>query len=47
MCGEHMRMAERQMTDRLPGTDEVKATAVAEWMCPECDYFEEDDDTDG
>ena len=46
MCGERMRLIERQLTDRIAGTDEFKATAVAEWTCPECDYFDEADDTD-
>jgi len=46
MCGEAMRLVERQVTDKLPGTDEFKATAVVEWTCPECDYFVEADDID-
>ncbi len=46
MCGERMRLAKRQQTDRIPGTNEIKATAMAEWICPECDYFEEADGTD-
>ena len=44
---ERMRLIERQLTDKIAGTDEFKATAVAEWTCPECDYFDEADDTDG
>ena len=46
MCGEPMRLTHRESSDRVPGTDEVKATAVAEWTCPECDHFEEADDTE-
>jgi len=46
MCGEPMRLTERQLTNKIVGTDEFKATTVAEWTCPECDYFDEADDTD-
>jgi hypothetical protein len=41
-----MRLAERQLTDRIAGTDEFRATTVTEWTCSECDYFVEADDTD-
>ncbi len=43
MCGEPMRLAERESTDRLPGTPQSTVTKLAEWTCPECDYFEEAD----
>jgi transposase len=41
MCGEIMRLREREVVDRLPGTDESKTTKSREWVCPECDYFED------
>ena len=41
VCGEHMRLQTREQTDRVPGTREVKTRAVREWVCPECDHFEE------
>jgi rubrerythrin len=44
MCGETMRLYERTIVDRVPGTSETKKTVVKEWVCPECDYFEEFDD---
>ena len=49
MCGEAMQLREREVTDRVPGTHHTKTTISAEWVCPECDYFEEweDDDTEG
>jgi DNA-directed RNA polymerase subunit M/transcription elongation factor TFIIS len=31
MCGELMRLRESQM----------KTVKVVEWVCPECDYFED------
>jgi C4-type Zn-finger protein len=49
MCGEMMHLRETQVTDRVPGTPHVKTTKSLEWVCPECDYFEdpEDEDTEG
>lgn len=44
MCGEPMRLAERESTDRVPGTQQTAVTRVTEWICSECDYFEEADD---
>jgi hypothetical protein len=37
LCGEHMRLHARQVQER-PGH---AARTVREWICPECDYFEE------
>jgi hypothetical protein len=44
MCGEMMRLREREAVDRVPGTAETKTTKSREWICPECDYFEEVDE---
>jgi len=41
MCGETMRLRESTVTDRVPGTPTLKKTTTREWVCPECDYFEE------
>ena len=41
MCGEHMRLLTREQIVRVPGSRETRAKRVAEWVCPECDYFEE------
>jgi hypothetical protein len=41
MCGEAMRLREREVVTRIPGTTETKAAKYREWVCPECDYFEE------
>jgi transposase len=35
LCGETMRLSERDVEERN-GTRHVR-----EWICPECDYFEE------
>jgi len=44
MCGETMQLREREVTDRVPGTAQVKTAKFREWVCPECDYFEEVED---
>jgi hypothetical protein len=41
MCGEPMQLRESQVTDRLPGTLQMKTAKILEWVCPECDYFED------
>ena len=41
MCGETMELREREIVDRVPGTGQTKSTKYREWVCPECDYFED------
>lgn len=41
LCGEMMRRQARAVTDRIPGTGESKRRNLTEWVCPECDYFED------
>jgi hypothetical protein len=41
MCGEIMRMREQQITHRVPGTSQTRTTHQREWVCPDCDYFED------
>ena len=41
LCGETMRKVERTIVDRIPGQAQEKTTKYYEWVCPECDYFEE------
>lgn len=41
MCGESMRRQDRMVAIHIPGTNEVKEHPVEEWICRECDYFEE------
>lgn len=41
MCGEAMRLREREVVDRVPGLSEARVAKYREWVCPECDYFEE------
>jgi hypothetical protein len=46
MCGEFMRLVTRESVSRLPGTTQEVKTPVREWVCPECDYFEEAEASD-
>jgi len=47
MCGETMRLRERETTDRVPGSTQAKTVRFREWVCPECDYFEEAEEQAG
>jgi C4-type Zn-finger protein len=41
LCGETMRLSVRELRDRVPGTGQAVVRVAREWICPECDYFEE------
>lgn len=41
MCGETMRLVTHKATDRIPGHSQASVHVLHEWICPECDYFEE------
>jgi transposase len=41
LCGENMRRKDMELVDLVPGTNEAKRRQVSEWVCPECEYFEE------
>lgn len=45
MCGEYMRLRETEQIQRIPGTLQDSRRTILEWLCPECDYFEEADDS--
>lgn len=47
LCGERMRLKEYEQVSLIPGTGETKKRMVNEWVCPECDYFEEYDEESG
>ena len=47
MCTANMRLVNRQVTTPLPGTNRSKTTTTKEWICPDCDYFEEADPEEG
>lgn len=41
MCGEQMRLDTREIREPIPGRAEGTLRVRREWICPECDYFEE------
>ena len=41
MCGEFMKLVTRETVSRLPGTQQEVKAEVREWICPECDFFED------
>jgi hypothetical protein len=41
MCGGDMRLQARELRDHLPVMPQPQVRVVREWVCPECDYFEE------
>ena len=41
MCNELMRVRMAERIDHIPGTQQVVKREYREWICPECDYFEE------
>jgi hypothetical protein len=47
MCGETMRLNAREVAERLPGADHAQVRVAREWICPECDYFEEAETGEG
>lgn len=47
MCGETMRLSVREVKDRMPGGGQPTTRTVKEWVCPECDYFEDSEPGEG
>ena len=47
LCGSTMRLVPRQVTTREPGTSTTRTATFDEWVCPDCDYFEEAERRDG
>ncbi len=46
MCGETMRLSVRELPGGVTGQGQSSVRVVREWICPECDYFEEADSDD-
>lgn len=44
LCGEFMRLERRESVDTVPGLSQQVRRVRQEWVCPECDYFEEADE---
>ena len=45
LCATFMRLVTRQQITRVPGTSQEVKSEYKEWVCPECDYFEEEEGT--
>ena len=41
MCGCVMRLKVVETTAQIPGTPQSIKRPTMEWICPDCDYFEE------
>jgi molybdopterin biosynthesis enzyme MoaB len=39
-----MRLREQQSVVKVPGNPGATTRTTREWVCPECDYFEEADE---
>ena len=39
-----MRLDEKEAVVHIPGNPTPSTTHTREWVCPDCDYFEEDDE---
>lgn len=46
LCGELMHLQRRESITRIPGTTKDIRTTTREWVCRECDYFEEADESE-
>ena len=44
LCGGTMRLKEVESKVWVPGNASATARNVREWICPDCDYYEEADD---
>ena len=47
MCGETMKLSVREVKDGAPGGGQRATRTVKEWICPECDYFEDSEPGEG
>ena len=47
LCGEKMRRKDMELVVYIPGMSEPKRRRVSEWVCPECENFEEIEDEGG
>ena len=44
LCGGTMRLTERETVTTVPGNPKATTHKTREWVCPDCDYFEEADE---
>ena len=46
LCGGSMKYRETSTPIQLPGNPNATTRVSREWVCPDCDYFEEADEDD-
>jgi YgiT-type zinc finger domain-containing protein len=46
LCGGTMQLKESLVTSRTPGNPKTTTRTVREWVCPDCDNFEEVEEDD-
>ncbi len=46
-CGENMRLSIREIPERVPGVGQATVRVAREWICPDCDYFEDAEPEEG
>ncbi len=46
LCGETMQIKERDTIVYIPGDPGGRPQTIREWVCPDCDYFEEAEEED-
>jgi ssDNA-binding Zn-finger/Zn-ribbon topoisomerase 1 len=44
LCGGSMRLKQSETVVQIPGNPKSTSRTTAEWVCPDCDYFEEAED---
>jgi len=47
LCGGTMRLRTTNTVARIPGNPQDTIQSSTEWVCPDCDYFEEAEGTTG
>ena len=47
LCGGTMKATPRQMITQVPGNPSATTRTTMEWVCPDCDYFEEAEEESG
>jgi hypothetical protein len=41
LCGGTMKIKQNTIVTRVPGNPNATTRITMEWVCPDCDYFEE------
>ena len=44
LCGGTMFLKKRESIVQIPGNPKVTKRPATEWVCPDCDYFEESEE---